>query len=139
MEMVRGIEMDIFKWLGYWLSDESTKLIYILTLIFIANILDFLFGWVNAKFNPNVSFASSKAIFGIARKILMVILLVFFVPVAMLVPQPVGVGALYVLYLGYLASEINSILNHLKLAEDDKRNDLFVDFIQKIFKGSGKK
>jgi hypothetical protein len=68
-------------------------------------------------------------------------LLVFFIPVSLLVPYPVGIGALYVLFLGYLWSEINSILSHLKLSEDDKSVDKFADFVQKVFsngKGEGK-
>src|SRR5690606_17950583 len=114
---------------------------YLLTLILIANIIDFSLGWLNGKFNPKVQFSSNKAIYGIARKIILFILLVFFIPVSMLVPYPVGIGALYVLFIGYLVSEINSILSHLKLADDDKSVDRFADFVQKIFssnKGDGK-
>src|SRR6185312_5467227 len=112
--------MNIIQWLSYWLENEDTKIIYVITLIVIANIFDFTIGWVNAKFNPKVEFSSSKAIYGIARKMIMIMLVVFFVPVSLLIPQPIGVGALWVLLLGYLFSEINSILNHLKLAKDDK-------------------
>jgi len=113
--------------------------LYLLTLILIANVIDFLMGWVNAKFNENVSFSSSKAIYGIARKMVMFIILVYFVPVSVLVPSPIGIGALYVLFVGYLASEINSILSHLRMSEDDKQTDLFIDFATKIFKGGNKK
>lgn len=132
------MEMNIIEWLSNWLSKEDTKIIYLLTLILIANIIDFVIGWVNAKFNPKVAFSSSKAIYGIARKIVMFIVLVFFVPVSVLVPEPIGISALWVLFLGYLFSEINSILNHLKLAKDDKSVDLFSDFIQTLFKKGDK-
>lgn len=131
--------MEMFTWMEYILSNDSTKVIYILTLITIASTLDFLLGWLNAKFNVSVKFSSNKAIYGIARKIIMIMLLVFFIPVSMLIPPPIGIGALWVLYLGYLFSEITSILNHLNLAEDDKRGDLFADFINKIFNGGNKK
>lgn len=131
--------MEMFTWMEYILSNDSTKVIYVLTLITIASTLDFLLGWLNAKFNVSVKFSSNKAIYGIARKIIMIMLLVFFIPVSMLIPQPIGIGALWVLYLGYLFSEITSILNHLNLAEDDKRGDLFADFINKIFNGGNKK
>lgn len=126
-------------WLSQWLLSDNTKLLYLLTLILIANVIDFLMGWVNAKFNEHVSFSSSKAIYGIARKMVMFIILVYFVPVAILVPSPIGIGALYVLFVGYLASEINSILSHLRMASDDKQTDLFIDFATKIFKGGNKK
>lgn len=124
--------MDVIGWLQFWLLNDSYKLIYILTLILVANILDFVIGWVNAKFNPNVKFASSRAIFGIARKIVLFILLIVFIPMALLVPEPIGIGALYVLYIGYLVSEVTSILGHLKLSEDDKTVDNFIDFINRL-------
>lgn len=126
-------------WLQYQLSNDDSKIIYLLSLITVAHIIDFLLGWVNAKFNANVAFSSSKAILGIARKLGMTILLVFFVPVSMLIPEPIGISALWVLFLGYLASEINSILSHLKLSEDDKSVDHFANFVRTIFKGDVKK
>jgi len=126
-------------WLSQWLLSDNTKLLYLLTLILIANVIDFLMGWINAKFNEHVSFSSSKAIYGIARKMVMFIILVYFVPVAILIPSPIGIGALYVLFVGYLASEINSILSHLRLSDDDKQTELFIDFATKIFKGGNKK
>lgn len=131
--------MEMISWLTYWLDKDDTKIIYILTLILIANMIDFLMGWVNAKFNENVAFSSSKAIYGIARKMVMFIILVFFIPVSLLVPPPVGIGALYVLFVGYLLSEINSILSHLSLASDDKRVDVFRHFVEKIFNQKGGK
>lgn len=120
-------------WLSNWLVHEDGKLIYILSLILCANILDFLMGWLNSKFNPLVNFSSNKAIFGIARKMVLFILLIYFIPVALLVPEPIGITALWVMYLGYLASEIISILNHLKLADDDKSVNVFIDFVNTIF------
>jgi toxin secretion/phage lysis holin len=138
MEMVR--KMDMINWLKMWLESDDTKVIYLLALILMANMIDFLLGWINAKFNKSVSFSSSKAIYGIARKMILFMLCVFFIPISLLVPYPIGIGALYVLFIGYLWSEINSILSHLKLAEDDKSTDKFSDFVSKIFsdKGDGK-
>lgn len=126
-------------WLSNFLESDDTKLIYFLTLIMGANIIDFSIGWVNAKLNPKIKFSSAKAIFGIARKLLMFILLVYSIPVALLMPAPLGVSALYVLYTGYLLSEINSILNHFKLADDDKSMDPFIDFFKSVFNRKGDK
>jgi toxin secretion/phage lysis holin len=125
--------VDMFNYMQRWLENDNTKVIYFLVLILIANMIDFLLGWINAKFNTKVSFSSSRAIYGIARKMVMFILCVFFIPVSLLVPYPVGIGALYVLFTGYLLSEINSILSHLKLSDDDKSVDHFSDFIKKLF------
>jgi toxin secretion/phage lysis holin len=132
--------MDMINWLKHWLDSDDTKIVYLLALILCANMIDFLLGWINAKFNKNVAFSSSKAIYGIARKMILFILCVFFIPISLLVPYPIGIGALYVLFIGYLWSEINSILSHLKLANDDKTTDKFSDFVSKIFsnKGDGK-
>jgi toxin secretion/phage lysis holin len=127
------VDVDMFHYMQKWLEDDNTKVIYFLVLILIANMIDFLLGWINAKFNQKVAFSSSKAIYGIARKMVMFILCVFFVPVSMLVPYPVGIASLYVLFTGYLLSEINSILSHLKISEDDKSVDKFSEFIKKLF------
>jgi toxin secretion/phage lysis holin len=127
------VGMDMFHYMQKWLENDNTKVIYFLVLILIANMIDFSIGWINAKFNTSVAFSSSKAIYGIARKMVMFILCVFFVPISLLVPYPVGIASLYVLFTGYLLSEINSILSHLKLSEDDKSTDKFSDFIKKLF------
>lgn len=129
----------MIEWLSKFLESDNTKLIYILALIMGANIIDFLVGWLNAKLNPNIRFSSSKAIFGIARKLLLFILLVYSIPVALLMPEPLGISALYVLFIGYLASEINSILHHFKLADDDKSMDPFINFFKGLFDKKGDK
>lgn len=130
--------MQMIEWLQVYLESDNTKLIYFLALILGANIIDFTVGWVNAKFNPKIDFSSSKAILGIARKLLLFILLVYSIPVALLMPEPLGISALYVLYTGYLASEINSVLNHFKLANDDKSVDPFINFFKGLFEKGDK-
>jgi toxin secretion/phage lysis holin len=127
------VKVDMFHYMQRWLDNDNTKVIYFLVLILIANMIDFLLGWINAKFNTTVAFSSSKAIYGIARKMIMFILCVFFVPISLLVPYPVGIASLYVLFSGYLLSEINSILSHLKISDDDKSVDKFSDFIKRLF------
>ncbi|WP_052344195.1 phage holin family protein [Bacillus ndiopicus] len=130
--------MEMIEFLQGFLKSDSTKLIYILSCILFANILDTVVGWLNAKFNKKVKFSSSKAIFGVARKITLFIVLVYAIPVALLMPEPLGIGALYVLYIVYLLSEINSILNHFKLSEDDKSMDPFINFFKGLMRREGK-
>lgn len=127
----------MIEYLQAYLESDSTKLIYFLSLILGASIIDFAIGWINAKFNPNIKFGSGKAILGIARKLGMFILLVYSIPVALIVPAPLGISALYILYTGYLASEINSILHHFKLADDDKSTEPFIEFFKQIFVDRG--
>lgn len=114
-------------------------LLVILTMILVANIIDFGFGWANAKMNKNVKFISSKALYGIVKKMMYFIVLVFFgVSALIVIPNEVSLPAIITLYLGYLASEINSILSHLKVTEDGKKGEVFMDFIEKIFYKGGK-
>lgn len=123
----------MLNWLEGWLQNDNTKLMYLLCAILIANILDFAFGAINAKFNEKVPFSSKKAKNGLFIKIGYFIILVYLIPVAMLLPSQVGVVALYALYTAYLIIETNSLFAHFRLAEDDKKNDLFIDFIGRIF------
>lgn len=126
--------MDMIEWLTGWLQKDDTKIVYILILIIGANLIDFTMGFINAKFNKKVVFSSSKAIYGIARKMVLFILCVYFIPVALIIPHNIGLISLYTLFTGYLIAEINSILNHLKLADNDKESSVFADFIQSILK-----
>lgn len=130
--------MDMIEWLRGFLQDEDTKLIYFLCAIAGANVIDFMIGWVNAKFNPEIQFSSTRAIMGLARKMILLILSAFFIPVAvLLLPNAVALPTLYVFLGGYLVSELNSIGNHLNLLSDDKQNSTFLDFIKML--GSGGK
>lgn len=129
--------LDMIQWLSRWLETDDTKIIYLLTLIFIANLFDFLIGWIIARFTKDVNFSSSKAIFGIARKLVLFMIAVFFIPVSLLLPNGIGVGIYIVFLIGYLLTEINSIFSHFKLTEDDKTTDLFIEFVNKIFNKKG--
>jgi len=125
-------------WLNAFLQSDDTKVIYILAIILVANIVDFSIGWINAKFNNKVTFSSSVAIYGIAKKIIMFMLLIMFIPFSLLMPGILGITALYTLYIGYLLSEFTSILSHLRLTKDDKQTDMFANFLGRLFKGGEK-
>lgn len=126
--------MDMIGWIEKFLENENTKLLLILSLILIANIIDFMIGWFIAKFNPEIEFSTSKAILGIGRKITLLMLLIIFIPFSMLLPDIIGLGALYILYMGYLASELLSITGHLGITTDSKEG-AFHDFLTIAFKG----
>lgn len=125
--------MDMIEWLESFLQNDNTKLIYILVLIMIANILDFVLGWGIARLNPEIQFSSSRAVYGIARKIILFILLILFIPFSLLLPNNLGIGSLYVLYMGYLGTELFSVLKHLGINIDSK-DGFFYDFLDKAFK-----
>lgn len=129
----------MIEWLENWLTTDDTKIIYILVLILISNLIDFSIGWLKAKCNPEIVFQSSMAVFGIARKIVMFILLIVFIPFSLLMPNGIGIGSLYILYMGYLSTEIISIMNHLGLTKDDKDSRVFHDFVSAIILKGGNK
>lgn len=117
-------------YLERYVVDADTKAIYVLMLICIAMIIDFLSGTFAAKINPEIEFKSKVGINGILRKIASMALLMFFILLAPLIPGGAGVALVYVLYVGYLMMELKSILeNYKKLGVG---TDLFEDFIKNI-------
>ena len=127
-------KLKMITWLQHLLENDDTKVMYFLTIILAFSMIDLLIGWVNAKFNKDVSFSSSIALFGVIKKMTYFIILCLFVPVSLFIPNPVGMVALYSLYSIYLYTEITSVLSHFNLAEDDKKNKLFIDFINSLIK-----
>jgi toxin secretion/phage lysis holin len=109
---------------------QDAKIFFILGLIAIAMIIDFLTGTVSAKINQNI--ISQKGINGILRKICSMIVMIFFIPVSILIPEGIGIGLVYVLYLGYLFMELKSILENLKKMGIDV--SLFKNFVDEVEK-----
>lgn len=128
--------MDMISFLQSLTATDDRYLIALLAIILVANTIDFAFGWVNARFNSKVQFESNIALYGIIKKMMYFIVLVLFMFVAfMLVPATIALPALYALYIGYLVSEINSILSHLNLTTDGKNGELFLTFVSRLLKG----
>lgn len=114
-------------------------LIVLLSIILVSNLIDFSFGWINAKFNKNVKFESGKALYGIIKKMMYFIVLILFSIIALaIIPHEIAIPSIIALYIGYLLSEINSILSHLELTDDGKKGELFRTFISKLMKGENK-
>ena len=110
----RMIYMIMIDFLRHLLDTEDTKILFILALITGAMVIDFLTGTVAAKINKKITFQSQKGINGILRKICSLIVMVFFIPISVLIPEGAGVILIYTLYLGYLVMELTSILENLK-------------------------
>lgn len=122
--------MEMFTYLQKFVENQDTAAAYVLAVICIAMIIDFLSGTLAAKISPDIEFRSKVGINGILRKIASIALLIFFIPLAPIVPGGAGVGLLYVLYLGYLLMEIKSILENYKKMGNDI--SLFEQFLNKI-------
>lgn len=107
----------------------------ILSLTLVVSTIDYLLGWINAKFNRNVVFESNIALYGIIKKMTYFIILIVFMFIAYAVaPETIANSTLTVLYLGYLVSELNSVFSHLDLTDDGKHNEPFKLFIERIIK-----
>lgn len=122
--------MEMFNYLERFIVDADHKAIYVLALICVAMVIDFLSGTFAAKINPDIDFQSKAGINGILRKVASIALLLFFIPLAPIIPGGAGVGLVYVLYIGYLLMELKSILENYK--KMGVATDLFEDFINKI-------
>lgn len=114
------------------IGTQDTKILFVLGLIAAAMIIDFLTGTVAAKINKNIIFESQKGINGILRKICSMIVMIFFIPVSILLPEGIGIGLIYVLYVGYLVMELKSILENLKKMGID--TSLFNNFVSEVEK-----
>ena len=104
----------LFDCLRHVSDTAEGKVLYILALICLMMILDFVTGTVAAWRNPNEKFCSQIGINGILRKLVSIIVLVCCIPVTALIPMELGLASLYVLYLGYLLMETKSILENLE-------------------------
>lgn len=126
----------MFDFLKELMAHEDTKILFILTLIIFAMIVDFLLGTISAKVNPNIDFISKKGINGILRKMGSVVTLVFFIPFSVILPADSGVAMLYTMYLGYLFFEVKSILENLE--KMGVQIQMFKEFLGSIFPNNKK-
>lgn len=104
---------QVFAWFNQHVATLEGKVLYILALICIAMIVDFLVGSLAAWRSPDERFASQRGINGILRKLASILVLVCCMPVSALIPADAGLMALCVLYVGYLMMELASIVENL--------------------------
>lgn len=124
--------MNLFEWLRQFLETDDSKILFILALINMAMIIDFITGTIAAKVNSNIKFNSKAGINGILRKIVSVIVMVFFIPLSVLVPGDMGVALVYTLYIGYLLLELKSIAENLgKMGVDAEALKSLIDLLSK--------
>ena len=103
----------MFEFLKHFLETEDGKILYLLSMISLAMILDFLTGIIAAKINSNITVNSKAGINGILRKIGSILVMVFFIPISVLIPGDTGTILIYTLYIGYLVMELKSIVENL--------------------------
>jgi len=112
------------------LSTDDSKIIYILTLLMVLMMVDFVMGVVIARLDKDIQFSSFKMKIGILIKIVEILLAIIAIPFALLFD--VGLQLLYVLYVGLCGSELYSIFGHMKIVYD---GDKGIDLLEKFFNG----
>lgn len=106
-----------FEWfrnLKQFADTQDELIVFTLSLIMGAMVIDFLTGSFAARINPDIDFQSKAGINGIIRKISSIALLAFCIPLSVVLPEGIGLGTLQVLYLGYLFFELKSILENFE-------------------------
>lgn len=91
---------------------DNTAAIFVLGLVILAMILDFLTGYAAAWADKRVT--SSIGINGLLRKAVSIIILISIIPLLALFPPLIGDSALMVIYMSYLVFEWTSILENLR-------------------------
>lgn len=125
--------MNMMDFLRMCIQSEDGKILYLLALIAITMIIDFITGTIGAWVSEDIEFRSKEGINGILRKIASMLALLIFVPVSVLIPNDAGVALMYTLYIGYLVFELKSILENLNRCGIEVK--LFEGIIDALKKG----
>lgn len=105
---------NVFSFFRDCVATQESKVFFLLAILCVVMIVDFLLGSVAAWRNPNINFNSSEGINGIIRKIGSLVVMLIVIPLSVLVPGGTGIAALSVLYIGYIVMEFASILENLR-------------------------
>ena len=125
--------MTVFEFLKSCVQTQESKILFVLTIIAISMIIDFITGTIAAYVNPEIQFKSKAGINGILRKIASMLLLIVFLPVSILILGDAGIALVYTLYLGYLMMEVKSIIENV--GKNGTDTSLFTHLINKISNG----
>lgn len=114
-----------------WLADDSHMIYALILWLMVAMIIDFVLGFTIAKFDKEIDFSSFKAKAGIIVKVTEMILVVYFIPVAVKFGA-VGITMYVTMLVGLILSEIYSILGHISSIDDNN----WTDYIKKFLDGT---
>ncbi|MBH1277623.1 phage holin family protein [Enterococcus faecium] len=115
-----------------WLADDDHMIYGLILWLMVAMIIDFVLGFTIAKFDKEIDFSSFKAKAGILVKVAEMILVVYFIPVAVKFGA-VGITMYVTMLVGLILSEIYSILGHISTIDD---NSNWTDYIKKFLDGT---
>lgn len=114
-----------------WLTDDNHVIYGLILWLMVAMIIDFVLGFTIANFDKEIDFSSFKAKAGIIVKVTEMILVVYFIPVAVKFGA-VGITMYVTMLVGLILSEIYSILAHISSIDDNN----WTDYIKKFLDGT---
>lgn len=109
----------MFDFLRELIATEDGLVLFLLGLIVIMEIVDFLSGTFAAMINPDIKYKSKIGINGLIRKMMGIILLTILIPMSVLLPEQTGVAFLYTIYVGYLILTFKSLVENYGKAKGD--------------------
>lgn len=109
----------MFDFLRELIATEDGLVLFLLSLIVVMEIVDFLSGTFAAMINPGIEYKSKIGINGLIRKMMGIILLTVLIPMSVLLPEQTGVAFLYTIYVGYLILTFKSLVENYGKAKGD--------------------
>lgn len=109
----------MFVFLRELIATEDGLVLFLLGLIVVMEIVDFLSGTFAAMINPDIEYKSKIGINGLIRKMIGIILLTVLIPMSVLLPEQTGVAFLYTIYVGYLILTFKSLVENYGKAKGD--------------------
>lgn len=122
----------MIEYITTWLADDNHMIYGLILWLMVAMIIDFVLGFTIAKFDKEIAFSSFKAKAGIIVKVAEMILVVYFIPVAVKFGA-VGITMYVTMLVGLILSEIYSILGHISTIDD---NNNWIDYVKKFLDGT---
>lgn len=121
----------MIEYITTWLTDDNHIIYGLILWLMVAMIIDFVLGFTIAKFDKEIDFSSFKSKAGIIVKVTEMILVVYFIPVAVKFGA-VGITMYVTMLVGLILSEIYSILGHISPIDDNN----WTDYIKKFLDGT---
>lgn len=127
--------LELFDTLHKFIESDEGLVFYILGIIAVMEIVDFISGTFAAIINPKIEYKSKVGINGLMRKIVGLFLLIILVPMSVLLPQQAGVAFLYTIYVGYMIMIFKSLIeNYGKMKGDTSIFENVIGVFEKLIR-----
>lgn len=127
--------LELFDTLHKFIESDEGLVFYILGIIAVMEIVDFISGTFAAIINPKIEYKSKVGINGLMRKIVGLFLLIILVPMSVLLPRQAGVAFLYTIYVGYMIMIFKSLIeNYGKMKGDTSIFENVIGVFEKLIR-----